>query len=92
MNTKPPRPEKGSSIKTIGPRHARGSIFDPARRFHFPCTCSGDMYWNVPTIIPFSVSGEFAAGLDRLTVKLELATLRQHVSAFESSLWPRSNI
>src|SRR5438445_9613975 len=29
--------------------------------------------WNVPTIIPFSVSGEFAAGLDRLTVKLELA-------------------
>src|SRR5205807_7733438 len=39
----------------------------------FPCTCSGDMYWNVPTIIPFSVSGELAAGLDRFTVKLELA-------------------
>src|SRR6476660_4887571 len=36
----------------------------------FPCTCSGDMYWNVPTIIPFSVSGELAAGLDRVRVKL----------------------
>ena len=23
-----------------------------------PSTCSGDMYWNVPTIVPCSVTGE----------------------------------
>ena len=39
----------------------------------FPCTCSGDMYWNVPRTMPFSVTGEFAAGLDPVTVKLAAA-------------------
>src|ERR1043166_9343338 len=36
----------------------------------FPSTCSGDMYWNVPTIVPCSVTGEL--GVVAVSVAAEL--------------------
>ena len=37
----------------------------------FPSSCSGDMYWNVPTIMPRAVRGGAADGPDIVMVKLE---------------------
>jgi hypothetical protein len=37
----------------------------------FPSTCSGDMYWNVPTTMPCAVRGCCAEGPDIVMVKLE---------------------
>src|SRR5579863_2244015 len=36
-----------------------------------PSTCSGAMYWNVPSTVPRAVSGSVGAGPDDVMVKLE---------------------
>ncbi len=37
----------------------------------WPSTCSGAMYWNVPTIIPAAVSGWLASGVAKVAVSPE---------------------
>src|ERR1700687_1387217 len=36
-----------------------------------PSSCSGAMYWNVPTTVPCAVKGWLAAGVLKLAVRLE---------------------
>src|SRR6516162_7560211 len=38
-----------------------------------PSSCSGDMYWNVPTTVPRWVKGSRLPAVFRLAVKLEVA-------------------
>jgi hypothetical protein len=37
-----------------------------------PSVCSGDMYWNVPMIVPCAVSGWSAEGWDIVMLRLDI--------------------
>src|SRR5580692_12579608 len=43
------------------------------RSASLPSSCSGDMYWKVPTTVPRWVRGWLAAGVFNVAVKLESA-------------------